>query len=91
MMELHAPCKCRKERTYGRDLFIREQDYSLDKSSLSWDDLLMESNPHFFFGLADAADARIVRRMSFLMLASNFRVGTCFNSFFRPSSNGSLL
>jgi hypothetical protein len=48
----------------------------------------MESNPHFFFGLAAA---RIVRRMSFLMLASSFRVGTCFSNFFRPSSNGSLL
>ncbi len=51
----------------------------------------MESNPHFFFGLAAAADSRMVCRMSFLMLASNFRVGTRFNSFFRPSSNGSLL
>jgi hypothetical protein len=47
----------------------------------------METNPHFFFGLATAS----VLRMSFLMLASNFRVGTRFNNFFRPSSNGSLL
>ena len=51
----------------------------------------MESNPHFFFGLAAAEESRIFCRMSLLMLASNFRVGTCFNSFFRPSSNGSLL
>jgi hypothetical protein len=64
-----------------------EQDYSLDKSSGTWDTLLMESKSHFFFGLAAAS----VLRMSFLMLASNFRVGTCFNNFFRPSSNGSLL
>jgi len=47
----------------------------------------MDSKPHFFLRLADAT----IWRMSFLMLASNFRVGTRFNSFFRPSSNGSLL
>ncbi len=47
----------------------------------------MESKPHFFLGLAAAS----VLRMSFLMLASSFRVGTRFNNFFRPSSNGSLL
>ncbi len=51
----------------------------------------MESKPHFFFGLAADADARILCRMSFLMLASNFRVGTCFSSFFRPSSIGGSL
>ncbi len=48
-------------------------------------------SPHFFFGLAAAADARMVCRMSFLMLASNFRVGTRFSSFFRPSSIGGSL
>jgi len=47
----------------------------------------MDSNPHFFFGLAAATTLR----KSFLMLASNFRVGTCFNSFFLPASNGGLL
>ncbi len=47
----------------------------------------MESNPHFFLRLADA----VILRMSFLMLASSFRVGTFFSSFFRPSSNWSLL
>src|SRR5260370_33388776 len=62
------------------------QDYSLDKSYVTWDTFLMESNPQFFFGLAAAS----VLRMSFLMLASNFRVGTCFNSFLRPASNGDL-
>src|SRR5712691_471950 len=42
----------------------------------------MDSNPHFFLGLA----ATSVLRMSFLMLANSFRVGTCFNSFFLPLS-----
>jgi len=51
----------------------------------------MESKPHFLFGLAAAADARMVRRMSFLMLASSFRVGTRLSNFFLPSSNGDLL
>ncbi len=51
----------------------------------------MESKPHFFLGLAADADARMVCRMSFLMLASNFLVDTCFSSFFRPSSIGGSL
>ena len=51
----------------------------------------MESKAHFLLGLAADADARIVRRMSFLMLASSLRVGTRFNSFLRPASNGDLL
>lgn len=68
-----------------------DKDYSLDKSKASWSNFFMDSNPHFFFGLAADADALIVLRMSFLMLASNFRMGTRLNSFFRPSSNGSLL
>jgi len=52
----------------------------------------MDSNPHFFLGLAvtGLAEATTLRK-SFLMLASNFRVGTRFNSFFLPSSNGGLL
>ena len=45
----------------------------------------MDSNPHFFLGLAAEADARMVRRMSFLIDASNFLVGTRFNSLFRLS------
>jgi hypothetical protein len=51
----------------------------------------MDSNPHFFFDLAAVAVSRMAFCRSFLMLASNFRVGTCFNSFFLPSSNGGLL
>ena len=51
----------------------------------------MDSKPHFFFGLAADAEARTVLCKSFLMLASNFRVGTCFMSFFLPSSIGGLL
>jgi len=35
---------------------------------------------HFFLGLLAEADARITRRRSLLMLASNFRVGTRFSS-----------
>src|ERR1700720_876410 len=42
----------------------------------------MASNPHFFFRLAEA----VTLRRSFLMLASSFRVGTFFNSSFRPFS-----
>jgi len=42
----------------------------------------MDSNPHFFLGLAEAANFR----MSFLMEAISFRVGTFFNSSFLPFS-----
>ena len=38
--------------------------------------LLMESNPHFFLGLAGAALARTSIRKSLLMAAKSFRVGT---------------
>jgi hypothetical protein len=40
----------------------------------------MEANCHPFFGLAAEADACNVLRKSRLMLASNFLVGTRFNS-----------
>jgi hypothetical protein len=46
----------------------------------------MESNPHFFLGLLATADARMVRRMSFLIEASSFLVGTRLNSSFLPFS-----
>ena len=39
----------------------------------------MKDKAHFFLGLAAEADARNCRRMSFLIAASNFRVGTRFN------------
>lgn len=51
----------------------------------------MVSNAHFFLGLAADAVALSTFRKSFLMLASNFLVGTFFMSFFLPSSNGALL
>jgi len=51
----------------------------------------MDSNPHFFFGLAEERLRWASFRMSFLMEASNLRVGTFSNSFFRPSSNGASL
>ena len=51
----------------------------------------MATNPYFPFLLAAASALRMVCRKSFLMLASNFLVGTCFSSFFLPSSNGVLL
>jgi hypothetical protein len=47
----------------------------------------MASNPHFFFRLAEA----VILRMSFLMLASSFRVGTFFNSSFLPFSMRGVL
>jgi hypothetical protein len=48
----------------------------------------MESNPHFFLRLALATACR----MSLLMLASSFLVGTRFSSLFLWSlSNGGLL
>jgi len=42
----------------------------------------MNSKIHFFLGLAEA----VIFRKSFLMLATSFRMGTCFMSFFLPSS-----
>ena len=42
----------------------------------------MDSKPHFFLGLAAEASFR----MSFLMDAINFRVGTLFSSSFLPFS-----
>jgi len=40
---------------------------------------MMNRNPHFFLGLADAPTVLISRRKSFLMDASNFLVGTSFS------------
>jgi hypothetical protein len=46
---------------------------------------------NYLLGLPLEAVGRIAFLKSFLMDANNFRVGTCFNSFFRPSSmRGSL-
>jgi hypothetical protein len=42
--------------------------------------LYMEANCHPFFGLAEEREACITFRKSRLMLASNFLVGTFFNS-----------
>ncbi len=39
----------------------------------------MESKPHFFVDFATEADALNCRLISFLIEASNFRVGTLFN------------
>ncbi len=39
----------------------------------------MEPISYFFLGLADAADARIARRKSFLIDAKSVRVGTSFS------------
>jgi len=64
------------------------QDYLLDKSYATWFNSFMDSNPHFFLGLAAEAVALSIFRMSFLIEASSLRVGTFSNSFFRPSSNG---
>jgi hypothetical protein len=54
--------------------------------------LLMEANPYRFLGLAVDADAIKDLRKSRLMLASNFLVGTRFNSsrFSFVSIGGSL-
>jgi hypothetical protein len=46
---------------------------------------------NYFLGLPAEAVGLIALRKSFLIDASNFRVGTCFNSFFRPSSIGASL
>ena len=48
----------------------------------------MDSKPHFLLGLAADAVALSIFRMSFLIEASNLRVGTLSNSFLRPLSNG---
>jgi len=46
---------------------------------------------NYFLGLPLEAVGLIAFLKSFLIDASNFLVGTCFNSFFRPSSmRGSL-
>jgi hypothetical protein len=52
----------------------------------------MEANSYLFLGLAAEADARNERRKSTFMLASNFLVGTRFNSsrFVFASIGGSL-
>ena len=54
--------------------------------------LLMEANSYFFLGLPAEAVACIAFRKSFLMLASNFLVGTLFSSslFSFASIGGSL-
>lgn len=54
--------------------------------------LYMEANGHPFLGLAAEREACITFRKSFLMLASNFLVGTLFNSsrFCFASIGGSL-
>ena len=53
---------------------------------------LMEANSHRFLGLAAEREACICFRKSRLMLASNFRIGTRFNSsrFSFASIGGSL-
>ena len=54
--------------------------------------LLMEANRHPFFGLEEEREACITFRKSLLMLASNFLVGTRFNSSrFSFASTGELL
>ncbi len=52
----------------------------------------MEARPYRFLGLAAEREACITFRKSRLMLASNFLVGTLFNSSrFSFASNGELL
>jgi len=51
----------------------------------------MDSNYHFFFGLAAGREACVSFRKSFLMLANSVLVGTFLISFFRPSSIGGSL
>jgi hypothetical protein len=46
---------------------------------------------NYFLGLPAEAVGLMTFRKSFLMDANNFRIGTCFSNFFRPSSmRGSL-
>src|SRR6266478_4526902 len=59
-----------------------KHDYLLDKSTPAWSNPFMASNHHFFLGLAAATTLR----MSFFMLASNLRVGTCFSNLRLPLS-----
>ena len=70
---------------------VLEQDYLLDKSKASWSNSFMDSNLHFFLGLAADALALSIFRMSFLIEARSFRVGTFSKSFFLPSSIGGVL
>jgi len=51
----------------------------------------MFSKPHFFLGLAEADASRTSLRMSLLMEAINFRVGTFFNSCCLPFSMRGVL
>jgi hypothetical protein len=54
--------------------------------------LLMEANGYPFCGLEEARETCIAFRKSLLMLASNFLVGTLFNSSrFSFASTGELL
>ena len=46
----------------------------------------MDTNYSFFLGLLADADARMVCRMSSLIEASSFRVGTFFSNSLRPFS-----
>jgi hypothetical protein len=50
----------------------------------------MGNKPHVFFGLEVLA-AFAMFRMSLLIEASNFLVGTCSNNFFLPLSIGGVL
>ena len=51
----------------------------------------MDSNYFFLKGLAADAVALTIFRMSFLIEASNFLVGTLSSNFFLPLSNGGSL
>jgi hypothetical protein len=82
-----APQVCDARSHYLLTLFKFSHDYLLDKSKASWSNSFMDSNPHFFLGLAAAASFR----MSLLIDASNFLVGTRSSNFFLPLSNGGLL
>jgi hypothetical protein len=64
-----------------------EDDYLLDKSTFACFNSFMESNPHFFLGLAAAASFR----KSFLIEVSNFLVGTFRNSSLLPLSMRGVL
>jgi hypothetical protein len=68
-----------------------KQDYILDKSQVARQNCLMVSKPHVFFDLAGGRDAWAIFRMSLLIEASSFLVGTCSNNFFLPLSIGGVL
>jgi CRP-like cAMP-binding protein len=72
----------------GGDLvpLTQEHDYILDESTPVCDNLPMVSNAHFLLGLAADAVAWSIFRISFLIEASNFLVGTFSNNFFLPLS-----